>query len=72
MSKQGERESNVIARAKVEITVNDFHEWVHAYPKEEYPKIMMPRSELKISAEVDFFDRDFLEYLVGMEEEETI
>ena len=30
MSEQEERESNVIARAKVEITVNDFHEWVRA------------------------------------------
>lgn len=69
MSKQGERESNVIARAKVEITVNDFHEWVYAYPKEEYPKIVMPRSEIKITAEVDFLDRDFLEDLAGVEDE---
>ena len=69
MEKQEESEPNVIARAKVEITVNEFHEWVHAYPKEEYPKIMMPRSEIKITAEVDFFDRDFLEYLVSMEDE---
>ena len=63
------RARNVIACAKIEITVNEFHEWVHAYPKEEYPKIMMPRSENKVTAEVDFFDRDFLEYLVSMEGE---
>jgi len=69
MDKQEEREPNVIARAKIEITANEFHEWVHAYPKEEYPKIMMPRSEQKITAEIDFFDRDFLEYLLSMEEE---
>ena len=69
MSEQEERESNVIASAKVEITVNEFHEWVRAYPQEEYPKILMPRSELKISADVDFFDRDFLEDLLYVEDE---
>ena len=69
MSKQDERESSVLASAKIEITVNEFHEWVRAYPKEEYPKIMMPRSEIKVNAEVDFFDPEFLEHILCTEEE---
>ena len=68
MSKQ-EDTQKLIVRIKIDAEINYTHEWIYGYPKEEYPKLLTPRTQIKVNAEVDFFDPTILEYILCTEEE---
>ena len=67
MSEQEETQ-RLLVRLKIDGEVTYTHEWIHAYPKEEYPKLLTPRTEIKVKAEAEFFDPEFLEYMFSTEE----
>ena len=68
MNEQEDRQK-LLVHIKIDAEVNYTHEWIHAYPKEEYPKLLTPRTEIKVKAEAEFFDPEFLEYMFSTEEE---
>jgi len=68
MSKKEETQK-LIMRVKIDAEIINKHEWIYGYPKDEYPKLLIPRSEIKVTAEVDFFDPEFLEHILCTEEE---
>ena len=64
-----EETQKLLLRMIIDGEVTYTHEWIHAYPKEEYPKLLTPRTEIKVKAEAEFFDPEFLEYTLFTEEE---